>query len=402
MRLDQSSVDISTLVEKVRRGEIDLQPHFQRGQVWADSKKKRLIDTVLRQWYVPAIHIVVNEELDREEILDGQQRLRSIIDFMDDDFRIDGRIQPFDEEIEALNGMFYSQLPDRIKARFRRFTITTVRLRDFRPEEPGELFFRLNQLTALTSAEQRNALFGTPRNQIKTIVKDFERRTENISIGFTNSRMNYDDTVARVALTLELGSLSERVTASRLEQRYRLGDPFSPLITDQLQGALRVLSEIMVEKNLRTRLNKGSLFSWLYFYVYYSFGESGDLAFAFDDFFPAFESTRLGLGNYPAFKLRLTGRADAETLELITSIFNDRSSSRVNDTSSVLLRDLCLVVSFASAFPNVAYASEHFGVRQEAIDRALRRLERFPSDVAERTIAESALARMWEARRAAS
>ena len=166
MRIDQSSVDISTLVDKVRRSEIDLQPSFQRGQVWAESKKRRLIDTILRQWYVPAIHIVVVDEFDREEILDGQQRLRAIIDFMEDRFTVDGRIEPEDEEIISLHGSFYSQLPERIKSKFRRFTITTVRLRDFNPEEPGELFFRLGRVPAGGVASQSHrvpALVGLVR-----------------------------------------------------------------------------------------------------------------------------------------------------------------------------------------------------------------------------------------------
>src|SRR5438874_2076714 len=141
MRLDQSSVDLSTLVQKIERGEIDLQPDFQRGQVWSESKKKRLIDTILREWYIPAIHIVVNDELDKEEVLDGQQRIRSILEFVADKFPIDGRIEPEDNRIVALDGLKYSQLPDAVRSRFKRFAITTVRLRDYRPQEPGELFF---------------------------------------------------------------------------------------------------------------------------------------------------------------------------------------------------------------------------------------------------------------------
>jgi hypothetical protein len=54
MRIDQSSMEISGLVHKIEQKEIDLQPDFQRGQVWSVQKKQRLIDTILREWYVPA------------------------------------------------------------------------------------------------------------------------------------------------------------------------------------------------------------------------------------------------------------------------------------------------------------------------------------------------------------
>src|SRR5437660_843946 len=140
MRLDQSSVDLSTLVDKINRREIDLQPDFQRGQVWTDAKKKRLIDTILREWYVPAIHIVVNDALDKEEVLGGQQRIKLILEINNDKLRIDGYIEPEDKRITALHGLTYSQLPDQVRSRFRRFAITTVRLRDYKPQEPGELF----------------------------------------------------------------------------------------------------------------------------------------------------------------------------------------------------------------------------------------------------------------------
>jgi hypothetical protein len=204
MRLDQSSVDLSTLADKIEKGELDLQPNFQRGQVWSEAKKKRLVDTVLRQWYIPAIHIVVNDALDKEEVLDGQQRIRSIIEFMRDQFAVDGNIEPHDENIVRLDGLTYSSLPDQVRSKFRRFAITTVRLRDYRPEEPGELFFRLNQLTALTAAEQRNALIGEPRNQIRVLSDALEERVGDRKLGFSNARMNYDDVLSRLAMALEV------------------------------------------------------------------------------------------------------------------------------------------------------------------------------------------------------
>lgn len=400
MRIDQSSVDISTLVDKVRRSEIDLQPSFQRGQVWAEAKKRRLIDTILRQWYVPAIHIVVVDEFDREEILDGQQRLRSIIDFMEDKFSIDGRIEPEDEEISILHGYFYSQLPERVRSKFKRFTINTVRLRDFKPEEPGELFFRLNQLTALTAAEQRNALIGSPRNQVRDLVRHLEQGISGSGIGFTNARMNFDDSIARVAIYLELGSLGEKVTASVLERRYREGRPFSDDLMRDIFGAIGSISSLIKEHGVRTRLNKASLFSWLYFFVEYKISSSERLYKDFSELFASFEAVRLGLSDTSWLKSRLSEQVGQRALDTIVSIFNDRASSRVNDATSVLLRDMCITTSFAATFPEfMSYAASIFGLHG-MIPETLDALAEFPSDIAERAMAESRLAKQWEMRRA--
>lgn len=405
MRVDQSSMDISTLVEKIKRKEIDLQPEFQRGQVWSEQKKRRLIDTILRQWYVPAVHIVVNDELDKEEILDGQQRLQAIISFMSDEFPIDGYIEPEDDSILSLNGYYYSQLPDRVKSRFRRFPITTVRLRDYLPEEPGELFFRLNQLTALTAAEQRNALVGTPRNQIKILVKEFENSLSGSQIGFSNVRMNFDDSISRLAVSLELGTLQEKITASSLEKRYRSGEAFSSRIISSISGALTEISALVKNNSIYTKLNKASLFSWAYFIVFYDILKAEQGRDYLRDFFISFEAFRASSRHVSDIYIdtitSLNERGVRGALEDTVVIFNDRSSSRVNDVSSVLLRDMCLAASFSIIIPESVSVFGKLAERRSIIQASVERLAALPKDVAERALAESMLSRQWEAYHAA-
>lgn len=394
MRIDQSSIDISSLVDKVRRGELDLQPDFQRGTVWADAKKRRLVDTILREWYVPAIHVVVNDELDIEEVLDGQQRLRAIVSFMDDEFSVDGKIEPEDSDIRDLHGLRYSQLPDRIKSRFKRFTIVTARLRDYSPDEPGELFFRLNQITALTAAEQRNALVGRPRNQIRELVEKFEKDLSGAELGFSNSRMNLDDTISRLAVTLEAGRLSEKVTATTLERRYRNETPFPPHVIGHIEQACSQMAVYLQFTSIPVKLNKASLFSWLYFFVDYDF-DSLDWRDSAGAYFANFESFRAGHSR------ATTDRLDRQiALDNTISIFNDRASSRVNDTSSLLLRDLCLSVGLAMIAPETQLLSPELERRSALLEELVRRLQFLPSDIAERSVVESSLVRQWEARRA--
>ena len=106
----------------------------------------------------------------RSDVLDGQQRLTAIRDFIDGDFPIDGNIEPVDEAIRTLNGLRYAQLPKDVGRKFRKFTIRVFELVDFDPpEEPHELFFRLNQQTSLTDEEKRNAFIGQARNQIREL-----------------------------------------------------------------------------------------------------------------------------------------------------------------------------------------------------------------------------------------
>src|SRR5262245_60633945 len=106
MQLTPTDPDLETIVRRIGRGDIDLQPDFQRGEVWATSKKQHLVDSVLRNWHIPPIHLVVKKD-GRQEVLDGQQRLVAIRDFVDGRFAVDGDLEPYDAEIAALNGLRY-------------------------------------------------------------------------------------------------------------------------------------------------------------------------------------------------------------------------------------------------------------------------------------------------------
>jgi hypothetical protein len=214
MKLHPSDPDIQTIVARIKSGDLDLQPDFQRGEVWSIAKKRRLIDSILRDWHVPPVHVVVDAN-GRQVVLDGQQRLVSIRDFVDGEFTVDGATEPHDEAIEKLNGLTYQKLPRDTRRAFDQFTIRVFRLTDYSPEEPGELFFRLNQMTYLTAAEQRNAFFGPVRQQIKQLVQLLEENQWSSIIGFSNRRMAYDDVLAKLLCTLEVGTLAKKISAGR-------------------------------------------------------------------------------------------------------------------------------------------------------------------------------------------
>jgi hypothetical protein len=148
-------------MRRVERGIIDLQPDFQRGEVWSTPKKQRLIDTILRQWHVPPIHLVAKGG-GSFDVLDGQQRLTAIRDFLGGVFAVDGFIEPIATELEPLDGLRFAQLPEPIRNELEDFAIRVFELHEYTPDEPHELFFRLNQPVALTEAEKRNAFILDP------------------------------------------------------------------------------------------------------------------------------------------------------------------------------------------------------------------------------------------------
>jgi hypothetical protein len=66
---------------------LDLSPIFQRRQVWKSSAKSLLVDSVVRGYPIPVILLRQVQDLQslrqRLEVVDGQQRLRTLLAFID-------------------------------------------------------------------------------------------------------------------------------------------------------------------------------------------------------------------------------------------------------------------------------------------------------------------------------
>lgn len=63
---------------------MNLEPGFQRQSVWSTRDREKLIDSILRNYPLPAIFLYRNNK-DGEiiyEVIDGKQRLESIFMFM--------------------------------------------------------------------------------------------------------------------------------------------------------------------------------------------------------------------------------------------------------------------------------------------------------------------------------
>lgn len=328
MRLSKTDPDLESLVRRIRDGEIDLQPDFQRDEIWDTPRRQRLIDTVLRNWYVPAIHIVVDSD-GGDVVLDGQQRLAAIRDFFANKIKVNGSTEPPDERIQRLDGLTYEKLPPDVRRAVNSFSISIIKLDDYKPQEPNELFFRLNQSYNLTPPEKRNALHGDARDQVKELVEELKVSglLTKERIGFNNSRLAYDDVIARACVALELDDMRRHINNNVVEAQYRSG-AFAETTISGVRSAATQLLELIERTPNRVRFNKGTLQTWLV-YCAWAPTDTGPIP---DDLLARFE------------QLRLEMREDnsANFLSPIVALYEDRASYRVTDVSSVLIRDLVI------------------------------------------------------------
>ena len=144
-------------------GDLELSPKFQRRPVWKPAAKSYFIDSLLRGYPIPPIHVRLgfsSRGTARREIIDGQQRLRAVFDF------INGRFKLAKSLDAAWAGKGYSDLtPEETEAlmmyKFHAFQYDTID-----DSTVLEVFARINTYSVgLNKQELRNGqYFGAFKN----------------------------------------------------------------------------------------------------------------------------------------------------------------------------------------------------------------------------------------------
>jgi Protein of unknown function DUF262 len=134
-----------------------LNPHFQRGKVWPPAARSYLIDTILKELPIPKIYfrtqINVTTKQSVREVVDGQQRLRAIIEFSEDKFVLSKVAKDF-------AGKKYSTLEPELQAAFLSYPIAVGQLINATDKDVFEVFSRLNSYNVqLNGPEKRHAKY---------------------------------------------------------------------------------------------------------------------------------------------------------------------------------------------------------------------------------------------------
>lgn len=141
---------------------LNLSPGFQRESVWTNKDRQKLIDSVIRNYPIPAIFLYKREENGEiiYDVIDGKQRLESFLMFMGliRGNQFEAKIQlPGKEEREWIN---WKRLQKKAKQHLLMgYKITAIEVNGD-TSDVMELFVRINSTgKALTAAEKRHAKY---------------------------------------------------------------------------------------------------------------------------------------------------------------------------------------------------------------------------------------------------
>lgn len=209
-----SDYTLEILSNMVNKGEV-IVPDYQRKYVWTIEQASKLIESFLMGLPVPQIFLYVNED-SIFEVIDGQQRLRSISYFMQGfygDADAQGRKKVFKlaglSDKSPYRNKTFNELDERVQRRLKSQVLRAINIKQLAPHGEStsvyHIFERLNTGgTLLKPQEIRNAVF---RGNIVASLQNLNKTPGWLTIlGLKNP----DKTQKDVELILRLFSLFRR------------------------------------------------------------------------------------------------------------------------------------------------------------------------------------------------
>lgn len=173
----RSCADIFRMYEKKQ---LDINPDFQRGEVWTNRSQTLFIDSLMKQLPIPSMCISLDIKTQNRLVIDGLQRITSIVKFLDE--TNDWKLANTSDADDRISGkkvseirMAHSDIYDRIENVT--IPITVIRC-DYENQNHMQylfqIFYRLNTGgNKLYNQEIRNCIYqGSFNNLLKELARD--------------------------------------------------------------------------------------------------------------------------------------------------------------------------------------------------------------------------------------
>lgn len=143
-----------TLSNQIKKGAVLFDCAVQRSFVWDITKKRMLIDSMLRNYPINALYF---NRMDggKYDALDGKQRSNAIQSFINNEYTLDNLELFYSDDNEEFNanGLKFEELPKWMQDQIAEYSITIYYFDGITEEEVAEFFYRINNGKPLSSIE---------------------------------------------------------------------------------------------------------------------------------------------------------------------------------------------------------------------------------------------------------
>ena len=242
-RVDYESMVVQELISAHERDELDISPWYQRRAVWTTAQKAYLVNSIFAAMPVPTLYIRHTIDLERErtvkEVVDGQQRIRSILGYRAGEFsarhpRIGKRV-------------LYKDLSPVDRQAFLMTKLPIGYLIGADDGDVIEIFGRLNAVSKTLNAQEKRAAKYSGEFHQFCLRQSVERlaiwRDYNIFSATEISRMAEVQFIADLSMSLVDGM--QDFSAARVDYAYARWDEEFPEKTDVESRLERVLKLVV-------------------------------------------------------------------------------------------------------------------------------------------------------------
>ena len=292
-RFDSRKQSVLDFVQWNDNGEIDLAPKFQRRSVWSARAKSYLIDTIINGKPIPKIFMrqEVNPKTKktRREVVDGQQRIRTVLSYVADGFKISS------SHNKELSTKYFSELDDETKRDILSYEFTVDLLQNMEDTDIYDIFKRLNTYSVTLNAQEirHSQFFGDFRTSVSNIGTEFSRfwLVNNILNEKMLLRMRDVEYVADLFIAMTVGiKAGDKKVIDKFYSDWDDTFPDREKIEEHFRTIVDTIGEIMGEGLATSYLNSTRLFYPFFCAIYH-------MQYALPDFnIPRTEITPI---NYP-------------------------------------------------------------------------------------------------------
>lgn len=201
IRIDQQMLSLKYIMELIDAGLMELNPGYERNRVWKDKKKKSLlIESLMLRIPIPAFYFYENEDT-KFQVIDGQQRLATIHEFVNNEFCLTG----MEYLSDSCDRKYFKDIDIKYQQRIYRTQIA-VNILDARSPKKViyDIFRRINTGgMKLNPQEMRNAV-------CKPKVREFlKQSTQNENFLIATRRLVKDERMDAQELVLRFYAFSK-------------------------------------------------------------------------------------------------------------------------------------------------------------------------------------------------
>lgn len=286
MNIQKTFYKVADFVTWLKNGQLQLSPEFQRRAVWKSGAKSFLIDTITKGLPIPIIFLrdkrtSVDSYEPIREIIDGQQRIRTVLSFvcpehLKDFIEARDKFTVTKAHNKNLAGKSFNELDGETKSQILDYEfdahILPSRIDD---REIIQIFRRMNSTSyTVNKQELRNSeYFGDFKTSIYTLAAEQLQRWRNWGVFNEDSisRMaEVEMTTECVEVIIEKGiSGKSPANLDTLYKKYDEEFPNREIIETRFRNVMDVINENFATNAKQIMFFKRTLFYTFFSFVYY-------------------------------------------------------------------------------------------------------------------------------------